>query len=58
MENKYTASQRRILMTKWVAAAWKSVSGNCDMITRPFRKCGITVPIDGTADFEIHIEGI
>ncbi|KAF8426747.1 hypothetical protein EV426DRAFT_641129 [Tirmania nivea] len=45
-------------MTKWVATAWKSVSANRDMITRSFRKCGITVPIDGTADSEIHIEGI
>ncbi|KAF8417320.1 hypothetical protein EV426DRAFT_706664 [Tirmania nivea] len=28
------------------------------MITRSFRKCGITVPINSTADSEIHIEGI
>ncbi|KAF8435895.1 hypothetical protein BGX38DRAFT_1274797 [Terfezia claveryi] len=28
------------------------------MITYSFRKCGITVPIDGAADSEIHIEGI
>ncbi|KAF8419196.1 hypothetical protein EV426DRAFT_645006 [Tirmania nivea] len=31
--------------------------GSYSMETRSFRKCGITVPIDGTADSEIHIEG-
>ena len=28
------------------------------MAVRSFRKCGISLPIDGSADQDIHIEGI
>ena len=48
VENKMTASQRRVLITKWVGQAWDEVSAKKEMIKRAFVKCGISVPIDGS----------
>ena len=47
-----------MLLTRWVAQAWEEVSANRDMVIRSFRKCGISLPIDGTLDSEINLEGI
>ena len=47
-----------MLLTKWVGQAWEEVSANKQMIKRTFRKCGISVPIDGSADDEIQLEGL
>jgi transposase-like protein len=58
IENKMTASQRRVLITKWVGQAWDEVSAKKDMIKRAFEKCGISVPIDGSRDSCINIEGL
>ncbi len=60
VENKMTAtaSQRRVLITKWVGQAWAEVSSKKDMIKRSFEKCGISVPIDGSGDNLINIEGL
>ena len=55
---KISASQRRILFTKWVGQAWEELSANKDMIVRSFEKCGISVPIDGSEDSTIKIEGL
>ena len=52
------AGERRVLLTRWVAQAWEEVSANRDMVIRSFRKCGISLPIDGTLDSEINLEGI
>ena len=57
MEN-FTAGERRILLTKWVGEAWQEISQNKDMTVRSFRKCGISVAVDGSEDFEINLEGI
>ena len=57
VENKLSASQRRILITKWVGQAWSEVSLRKDMISRSFEKCGILVPIDGSKDELINIKG-
>jgi DDE superfamily endonuclease len=59
VNQKYTASERRILMTKWVGEAWSKVCSELkESIIRSFRKCGITVAIDGSQDDEININGL
>ena len=52
------AGERRVLITKWIANAWENVSSNVDMVIRSFRKCGISVAIDGSEDDDINIEGL
>ena len=52
------ASARRVLITKWVGQAWEEISEDKEMIIRSFYKCGISVPIDGSGDSQIHIEGL
>ena len=54
----YVQGERRVLLTKWVGQAWEEVSANKQMIQRTFRKCGISVPIDGSADGDIQLEGL
>ena len=56
-ENKLTASERRVLTTKWVAKGWEKVSRNKEIIKRSFAKCGISGNLDGTDDNDINIEG-
>lgn len=55
-----TAGQRRILFTKWVGQAWKETSAKLreTVIAYAFVKRGIALPIDGSRDGEIHLEGI
>ena len=45
-----------MLLTKWVGSAWQEVSSKIEMIIRPFRKCGISLSIDGAEDDEINVE--
>lgn len=52
------ASERRILFTKWVSQAWEEVSTNHEIIIKAFKKCGISVPIDGSCDTEISVNGL
>ena len=58
VNNSLTASAWRILLTKWVGAAWAQVSQKKEMVQRAFKKCGISVPIDGSEDVAIKIRGI
>ena len=57
-DNKFTASDRRILITKWVANAWAEIGTNADLTVRSFEKCGISLPLDGSLDKELNIEGL
>ena len=57
-EGKISASGRRVLVTKWVGKAWIEVGSNCDMVVRSFKKCGISLSLDGSENGEIHIESI
>ena len=41
-----------------MGAAWEEMSSDTDMIIRSFKKCGISVPIDGSADSDINIAGL
>ena len=48
VEGKLPASQRRILMIKWVGQAWKKINGMKESIKRSFKKCGLSVALDGS----------
>ena len=54
--SKITASERRVLMTKWCDKAWESVSRRS--IVRGFKKCGLSTNMDGCENQEVHIEKI
>lgn len=58
VKGKVSAGARRILFTKWVGQAWEELSAKKDMIIRSFKKCGISVPIDGSEDDDINIIGL
>ena len=58
MRGTINASERRVLFTKWVGAAWDEVSANTEMVIRSFEKCGISIPIDGSKDDRINIANI
>ena len=43
-------------MTQWVGQAWESIHHELQQtIHRSFRKCGITVAIDGSEDHDIGL---
>ena len=59
MNGKITASERRVLISQWVGEAWEALyRQHKDTIIYSFRKYGISLPIDGSQNSEIHIEGI
>lgn len=45
-------------MTKWVAEAWKEINRNKETVIRSFKKCGVSLTLDGKENDEINIEGI
>ena len=56
---KISASERRILMTHWIGAAWEIFCHEYkDAIRASFVKCGIALPIDGSQDALINIRGL
>ena len=60
MRAKFPARQRRVLMTNWVADAYAKLSQRaaCQSTARTFRRCGISVQIDGSEDEDIEIRGL
>ena len=58
VQGRINASERRVLITKWVGAAWEELSTRTDMVVRSFIKCGISVPPDGSRDDEINLNGL
>jgi len=58
MEGKLSASDRRVLMTKWVGSAWEMCTADNTVVIRAFEKCGIALPIDGSRDECININGL
>ena len=58
MHGSISASERRVLFTKWVGQAWEEVSSNREATVRSFKKCGISVPVDGSGDGDISIRGL
>ena len=58
VNGKFTASERRVLLTSWIGQAWEELSSNKSMIIRAFKKCGISVAADGSEDDEVEIMGL
>ena len=58
VDGKINASQRRVLMTKWVDGAWSKVGKMKGSIIRSFKKCGLSVALDGSENDEFMIEGL
>jgi len=58
MGGKLSASDRRILMTQWIGGAWDKCMADGTSTIRVFKKCGISVPIDGSQDELINIHGL
>ena len=58
VDGKINANQRRVLMTKWVGEAWSKVGKMKDSIIRSFKKCGLSVVLDGSENDEVNIEGL
>jgi hypothetical protein len=57
VEGKYSVSQRRVLLTKWVGQAWEDMhTEDGDMIRQAFQQVGLGLPIDGSRDHEIKIK--
>ena len=57
VQGSIPAGERRILLTRWVGQAWDEISTKTGTIIWSFRKCAISVPIDGSADEDINIQG-
>ena len=58
VDGKINASQRRVLMTKSVGEAWSKVGEMKDFIIRSFKKCGLSVALDGSEKDEVNIQGL
>ena len=52
------ATQRHNLKPNWVGEAWAEISRDKEMIRRGFKKCGISIPTDGSNDDAINIKGV
>ena len=46
LNGKFTAGERRVLLTKWVGDAWEELSGKKEIAVRAFKKCGISTAAD------------
>ena len=57
-EGKIPATERRVLLTRWVGNTWDHICSNREMVKRSFKKCGINVNIDGSENALVHLEGI
>ena len=51
-----SASQKRILLTKWCGEAWESISRSS--IVRGFKKFGLSTNVDSSDNQEVHVEKI
>ena len=59
MTGKVAAGDRRVLFTKWVGTAWQETSRRLkDTAIRSFVECGISLPISGSRDIEINMDGL
>ena len=45
-------------MTKCVGQAWKKICGIEESIIRSFKKCGLSVALDGSENAKVNIDGI
>ena len=55
VDDTINASQPRVLMTKWVGGACSKVGKMKDSIIRSFKKCGLSVALDGCENDEVNM---
>ena len=55
---KWTVSDRRVMTTHVVAAAWKRLVVNRRLVQKAFTECGISIAADGSEDQRIRIKDI
>ena len=53
VHGKINESQRRVLMKKWVGEAYPKVGKMKHFIIRFFKKCGLSVALDGSEKDEV-----
>ena len=58
VDGKINGSQRRVFMTKWVGEACSKVGRMKDSVIRSFKKCGLSMALDGSENDEGNIEGM
>ena len=58
VHGKFTASERCVLLSKWIGEAWEKVCTKPELITSGFRKCGISIAVDGSEDEVININAL
>ena len=51
VDGKISASERRILLTKWCGEACAN-NINHDSVIRGFKKCGLSINLDGSENHE------
>jgi hypothetical protein len=55
----FTVANRRVLLTKWVAEAWKELHEKYkDVIIKTFRSVGLSLNPDGSEDSELKVKGL
>jgi hypothetical protein len=55
----FTVSDRRVLLTQWVAVAWKELHEKYKKsIIQTFRQVGLSLNPDGSEDHELKIKGL
>ena len=57
VDGKINASQRRVLIKKLVGEEWSKFGKMKDFILHSFKRCGLSVALDGSESDEVNIEG-
>ena len=58
VDGKLSASERRVLTTKWVGGAWDRIKKDKELIRHSFKKCGLSNDLNGSEDALVKIKGI
>ena len=58
VDGKINASQWRVFMTEWVGEVWSKVRKMKDSIIHSFKKCGLSVALDGSENDKVNIKGL
>jgi len=59
IENKYSVSDRRVMLASWVAQAWDDLHCyNSESIKQAFRDMGLALPTNRSQDDEIKIKDL
>lgn len=56
---KYSISERRIMITYWVAQVWRELHAEqSDIIIKTFRKLGLSLAVNGSENKELRVKDI